>query len=62
MGAKDDPKIRAKVLSEEYDWEKDDALRIWCFGPENTGGNILADKTAGVQYMNELRESMESAW
>jgi elongation factor 2 len=49
-------------LSDEFDWDKDDALRIWCFGPENSGGNILSDKTAGVQYMNELRESMESAW
>lgn len=48
IGAKDDIKGRAKLLSDEFDWDKDDALRIWCFGPENSGGNILSDKTAGV--------------
>ncbi|CAD8182450.1 unnamed protein product [Paramecium pentaurelia] len=59
---KDDPKLRAKSLNEDYEWDKDDALRIWTFGPDNSGANILMDKTSGVQYMNELRESMESAW
>ena len=49
-------------MNEEFEWEKEDALRIWTFGPENTGPNILMDKTSGVAYMNELRESMESAW
>lgn len=59
---KDDPKLRAKLLSEEFDYDKEDALKIWSFGPENTGANLLQDKTSGVQYMNELRDSMESAW
>jgi len=62
VSPKDDPKLRAKLLNEEYDWDKEDSLRIWTFGPDNTGANILMDKTSGVQYMNELRESMESAW
>jgi len=62
VSAKDDIKSRAKILSEEFDWDKDEALKIWAFGPENTGGNILAEKTSGVQYMNELKDSMESAW
>lgn len=59
---KDDVKSRAKKLNDDFDWDKNDALKIWCFGPENQGANILADKTTGVQYMNELRESMESAF
>ena len=59
---KDDPKLRAKLLNEEFDWDKEEAMKIWCFGPENQGANILGEKTSGVQYMNELRESMESAW
>ena len=62
IGPKDEVKIRSKILSEEFDWDKDEALKIWTFGPDNAGGNILAEKTSGVQYMNELRESMESAW
>lgn len=62
VSAKDDIKQRAKILSEEFDWDKDEALKIWAFGPENVGGNILTEKTSGVQYMNELKDSMESAW
>lgn len=59
---KDEIKVRAKLLNEEYDWDKEDALKIWSFGPDNAGANILMDKTSAVQYMNELKESMESAW
>lgn len=32
---KDDVKVRAKKLADEFDWDKNDALKIWCFGPEN---------------------------
>ena len=59
---KDDQKLRAKLLTDEYGWDKDEALKIWAFGPDNAGGNLLTEKTSGVQYMNELRDSCESAW
>jgi len=57
-----DPKIRGKRLVEEFDWEKDDATKIWCFGPENVGPNVVVDITKGVQYMNEIKESMVSSF
>jgi elongation factor 2 len=41
---KDDFKLRAKLLSDEYDWDKNEALKIWTFGPDNTGPNILTEK------------------
>jgi len=41
-------KERARLLSDQYEWDKNDALRIWCFGPETTGPNIVVDKTTGV--------------
>ena len=41
---KDDFKSRAKLLSDEYDWDKNEALKIWTFGPDNTGANILTEK------------------
>jgi len=47
-----DPKIRGKRLVEEFDWEKDDTTKIWCFGPENVGPNVVVDLTKGVAYMN----------
>jgi elongation factor 2 len=60
--SKDDVKERAKILSEEYEWDKSEALKIWSYGPENTGPNILVDVTKGVQFMNEIKDSMESAF
>ena len=62
VSAKDDPKARSKLLCESYEWDKDDTLKIWSFGPENSGANILMDKTSAVQYMSEIRDSCESAW
>jgi len=62
MGPKDDPKARAKRLHEEFGWDKDDAQRIWGFGPDNAGPNMLVDLTKGVQFMNEIKDSCESAF
>jgi len=62
MGPKDDPKIRSKKLVEEFGWDKNDTLKIWGFGPDNSGPNMLVDATKGVQFMNEIKDSMESAF
>lgn len=57
-----DPKERAKRLVDDFGWEKDDTAKIWCFGPENVGPNMVVDITKGVQYMNEIKESMVSSF
>jgi elongation factor 2 len=59
---KDDGKARARVLSEKYEWDINDARKIWCFGPENTGPNILTDTSKGVQYLNEIKDSVVAAF
>jgi len=59
---KGDPKIRAERLAREFEWDKTDALKIWCFGPENTGTNLLVDCVKGAQYVNEIRDSVCSAF
>jgi len=49
VGPKDDPKERAKYLSEEYEWDKGEAgQKLWNFGPENAGANVLVDATKAV--------------
>lgn len=48
VSSKDDVKEKAKILSEEYEWDKSEALKIWSYGPENTGPNLLVDVTKGV--------------
>lgn len=57
-----DIKIRGKRLADEFGWEKDDTTKIWCFGPDNTGPNMVVDITKGVQYMNEIKESVVSSF
>jgi len=59
---KDEPKARARYLHETYDWDPNDARKIWCFGPENTGPNILTDVSKGVQYLNEIKDSVVAAF
>ena len=45
VNAKQDVKIRYKILQDEFGWDPNDAKKIWCFGPETTGANLLVDVT-----------------
>jgi elongation factor 2 len=62
INAKDEAKKRAKVLSEKYEWDENDAKKIWCFGPEGNGPNVVVDQTKGVQYLNEIEDSVTSGF
>jgi elongation factor 2 len=61
---RDDPKTRAKILIDEFGWDKEMAKgpKIWCFGPDTLGANLLLDVTKGVQFMNELKDSCVAAF
>ncbi|MCE2196975.1 hypothetical protein GQ599_10675, partial [Streptococcus thermophilus] len=54
---RDDPKARKTFLCENHKFDATDAMKIWTFGPESTGANILVDVTKGVQYLNEIKDS-----
>jgi len=54
---RDEPKARKTVLCKEYEFDATDAMRIWSFGPETTGPNLLIDTAKGVQYLNEIKDS-----
>ncbi|EFH59055.1 hypothetical protein ARALYDRAFT_318060 [Arabidopsis lyrata subsp. lyrata] len=58
IGPSDDPKIRSKILAEEFGWDKDLAKKIWAFGPDTTGPNMVVDMCKGVQYLNEIKDSV----
>ena len=62
VGPRDDIKIRSKILSEEYGWDKDIAKKIWAFGPDTTGPNMFTDITKGVAYLNEIKDSVVAAF
>merc|ERR1719472_541654 len=61
-----DLKTRTKLLEKEFEWDKTDTLKIWGFGPapEEAGGawgpNCIVDQTKGIQYLNEIKESVNS--
>ena len=52
VSARQELKARARYLAEKYEWDVAEARKIWCFGPDGTGPNILTDITKGVQYLN----------
>lgn len=56
--ARQELKVRARYLSDKYEWEVTEARKIWCFGPDGTGPNVLVDVTKGVQYLNEIKDSV----
>ena len=58
----DDNKLTARTLIDKYEWEQHDAKKVWVFGPDQMGPNILIDQTKAVQYLNEIKDSMESAF
>ncbi|KAM0944697.1 putative ribosomal protein S5 domain 2-type [Dioscorea sansibarensis] len=58
IGPRDDPKVRSKILAEEFGWDKDLAKKIWCFGPKTTGPNMAVDMCKGVQYLNKIKDSV----
>ena len=58
-----DPKLKGKYLAEKYGWDKELGQRkIWCYGPETTGPNLLVDMCKGVQYLSEIKDSCIAAF
>ena len=60
--SKQDQKERNRRLADKHGWDINDAKKIWCFGPETSGPNLLVDQTKAVQYLNEIKDSCEAAF
>lgn len=43
ISARMEPKIRARKLADNFGYDLNEAKKIWCFGPETTGANVLID-------------------
>jgi len=55
-------KERARKLADDFGWDVNFARKIWCFGPDTTGPNMFVDCTVGVQYLNEIKDHVVSAF
>ncbi len=53
-----EPKERGRMLIDKYEWDATEARKIWCFGPDGTGANLVVDCSKGVQYLNEIKDSV----
>ncbi|KAL1305378.1 hypothetical protein AAFC00_002272 [Neodothiora populina] len=62
IGPRDDFKARARILADEHGWDVTDARKIWCFGPDTNGANLLVDQTKAVQYLQEIKDSVVSGF
>jgi len=62
LGPKAEIKERARELREKYDWDDAQARKIWCWGPETAGANVVVDTTVAVQYLLEIKEHVNSAF
>merc|ERR1711876_35401 len=59
---KQDFKIRGRYLADKYEYDVGEARKIWCFGPDTTGPNLMIDCTKGVQYLNEIKDSVAAGF
>lgn len=56
-----DIKERSKLLREHpaFGWEEAATpQKIWCFGDDGIGPNVLTERTVGVAYLTEIRDSV----
>jgi elongation factor 2 len=56
-----DLKDRSKILREHpaFGWEEAATpQKIWCFGDDGIGPNIMTERTVGVAYLNEIKDSI----
>ena len=58
VNPRDDFKVRGRYLADKYEYDITEARKIWCFGPDTMGPNILMDCSKGVQYLNEIKDSV----
>jgi len=58
VNPRDDFKVRGRYLADTYEYDITEARKIWCFGPDTNGPNLMIDCTKGVQYLNEIKDSV----
>jgi elongation factor 2 len=62
VGPGHDIREQAHYLSEVYNWDLNEAKKLWSFGPDSKGTNVLIDKTVGVQYLQEAKDSIDTGF
>jgi elongation factor 2 len=62
IGPRMESKLRAKELQNRFGWDQTDARRVWSFGPDSEGPNVVVDTTKSAEYLQEVREHLIGAF
>ena len=57
-----DPKPRGRYIADTHGWDVTEASKIWAFGPDTNGPNVFMDQTKGVDYLLEIKESVNNGF
>lgn len=58
INSRQDLKLRGRYMADNHNWDVNEARKIWCFGPDSNGPNVVVDTTKAVQYLNEIKDSV----
>lgn len=53
-----DPKELASVLRDQFQWNPQHTNKVWSFAPEGKPDNVLVESAFGVQYLQEVKDSI----
>jgi elongation factor 2 len=56
-----EPKDQTKYMADKFEFIVD-PKRLWAFGPDTRGANLLVDETSGVSYLQEIKESVNAGF
>lgn len=62
ISSKQDPKERSKILVEEFGWDLAATKKIWAFGPNDSGPNMLVDSTRAVDGLANIQDAIMAAF
>lgn len=64
IAAPKDAKVQAREIAEKYGYDSEEVggKRLWGFGPEGTGANWFIDATRAVQYLSEIKDSVNAGF
>ncbi|KAI8807393.1 eukaryotic translation elongation factor 2 [Cladochytrium replicatum] len=62
LGHAKDQGERSITMLEGLGWHMAAARKVWCFGPEFIGPNMLVDMTKGASHIHEIRDGCVSAF
>jgi elongation factor 2 len=62
VNPREEVKKRARYLADTYGWDVNEARKIWTFGPDGSGPNVVTDCTKAVAYLAEIKESFNAGF